>query len=852
MCRASLSNAVAASDLLTEADARERAARVSEVSYDVRLELQSGSEDYRGEVGLAFTLTGASEPLRLDLRAAALQRLTANGQPVPAACFDGSKVLLPAAVLREGPNRVEVTYRNAFSHSGNGFHRFVDPEDSREYLYTDFEPFFAHRMMPCFDQPDLKAVFRVTVAAPSGWTVIGNSAIRSAEPEGESVRHVLEPTPPIPTYLLFLAAGHFVAFEDEGAEIPARLYVREAMTRYVPVGELFGLVRAGLVFYQDYFGCAYPFSKYDQVFVPEMNLGAMENPGAVSVNEVFLFRREPTRRERERRAEVILHEMSHMWFGDLVTMRWWDGLWLNESFATYVSHVALAQATEFVEAFEDFLFSLKQWAYWQDQLPTTHPVAGRVPDTNVAASNFDGITYGKGAALLSQLAFFLGPEPFREGLRLYFEEHAWGNTELSDFFSALGRAASRDLSEWSRIHLETSGVNELVPCLEVIDGRVSACGLEQRPGNGDSRPRPQRLEVAAYTLTLDGELELRQVVPVTVGEGLTPVPGLQGVPEPAFVWANHGDHAYARVMLDPTSLGFALERMDRIRHGLTRRGVWLTLWEMMRDGRLAPSVYLEAFLRHTPLEPDMAIVQLLSRNLGRVLGEYLPEQHHELKAAVHELAWARLLAAPPATDAQKVWCELAADAAFTPAALTRLESLLDGRQTIPGLELDPERRWKMVVRLCSHGRLGCRDRIEAQLALDGSAIGQRQAFKARAALPDAETKGQAWARFTSDAGASLEELRAGMEGFHWPHQAALTSQFVAPFFQALPALRREREPELADAFAEHLFPKYLFEREVLQRTGAFIACNRELPEDVYKPLANAADELARALRLRAM
>ncbi len=850
MCRARLSTAVAASDFLTESDARTRAARVSEVSYDVRLELRAGAEDYRGEVGVDFSLEGAGESLRLDLRASALEQLTVNGRPVPAGCFDGARILLPPETLLEGPNRVEARYRNAFSHSGNGFHRFVDPEDSREYLYTDFEPFFAHRMMPCFDQPDLKAVFRVSVVAPVGWMVIGNNPAQSAEPEGDAVRHVLEPTPPIPTYLLFLAAGHFVAFEDEGADIPARLYVREAMTRYVQAGELFGLVRAGLVFFQDYFGCPYPFRKYDQVFVPEMNLGAMENPGAVSINEVFLFRREPTRRERERRAEVILHEMSHMWFGDLVTMRWWDGLWLNESFATYVSHVALAQATEFVDAFEDFLFSLKQWAYWQDQLPTTHPVAGRVPDTNVAASNFDGITYGKGAALLSQLAFFLGPDQFREGLRLYFERHAWGNTELSDFFDALGRAAGRDLSEWSRIHLETSGVNELAPVLELSGGRVAACKLEQLPGNGDRRVRPQRLEVALYTLTPDGELELRQVEPVTVDGGLTPVAGLEGAPAPAFLWANHGDHAYVRVMLDEASLRFALERMERIRDGLTRRGVWLTLWEMMREGRLAPRDYLEAFLRHAPREPDMAIVQLLARNIGRVLGEYLTDNHDALKACVHDLGWDRLLDAPPATDAQKVWCDLAADTAFVPAALARLEALLDGRQPIPGLELDPERRWKMVVRLCAYGRPGASERIQAQLALDGSAIGQRQAFKARTALPELESKQRAWERFTGDAAASLEELRAGMEGFHWPHQATLTSAFVDSFFEVIPVLRRQREPEVADAFAEHLFPRYLFERDVLQRTGAFIGSNRELPEDVYKPLANAADELARALRLR--
>ncbi|MBI4872612.1 MAG: aminopeptidase N, partial [Candidatus Riflebacteria bacterium] len=404
-----LAPAVAAAttvDLLTETEARARAAQVSDVSEDVTLTFTAGSRSFGGAAVLRFRLAGTGSALRLDFKGPAPKRLSVNGANLELPDHDGNRLLLPAAALRIGPNVVEVGYENPYDTSGVGVCHIVDPADGREYVYTDFEPFNAHRLLPCFDQPDLKARFRVTIEAPADWVAVANGPESARAPaSGGAVAHRFEPTPSLSTYLLFVGAGPYAVFSDPHCAVPSRLFARQSMKGHVDTRELFELIRHGLDFYREYFGMAYPFAKYDQLFLPEFNTSAMENPGAVTFNERFLFRHAPTTKERMERAEIVLHEMAHMWFGNLVTMRWWDGLWLNESFATYVGNLALARATRYKDAFEEFLTVQKSEAYRKDQLPTTHPVAGTVADTNAAFDSFDDITYGKGASLLKQLAF---------------------------------------------------------------------------------------------------------------------------------------------------------------------------------------------------------------------------------------------------------------------------------------------------------------------------------------------------------------------------------------------------------------------------------------------------------------
>jgi aminopeptidase N len=839
-------------DVLTESGARSRAARVSRVSYDLWIRLAEGSESYEGRARLRFDLAGAPAPLEIDFRSKGVRKLRVNGRDAGGGAASGVRLSLPAAELVRGPNTVEVEYTNAFDRSGTGVHRFVDPVDRREYVFTDFEPYYAHRWFPCFDQPDLKATFRLTVEAPRGWHVVSNGPATAASERGTRVTHEFRQTPPLPTYLMFLAAGRFAQFVDRRARIPSRIFARATMARHVDVQDIFDVTRRGLAFYERYFSTPYPFAKYDQLFVPEFASGAMENPGAVTFNERYLFRHRPSRLDRHNRANVILHEMAHMWFGDLVTMRWWDDLWLNESFATYMACVALAAATPYREAFDVFLQKQKARAYWQDQLPTTHPVSAPVPNTDTAFSNFDGITYGKGAACLKQLAFLVGEKAFREGLSDYFRRHAWGNTEIRDFFAALARAHGRDLSAWSAAHVESAGVNDLAVRLGLKDGNVSACTVEQSPDGATARLRPHRVELVAYTRP-KGAPGLTPVlrIPLSIEGSSTPVPGLIGAPAPAFVWPNAGDQAYARVFLDPGSVAFARHHLDELPDGLVRRGVWMTLWEMVRDAKLSPDDYLATFAAKAPLDGDATLVEGLFGNVKHALGRYVGDRMDEASGAIHDAARRRLERSSPGSDLQKAWFELSADTAVSPEALAWLEALLDGRIRPPaGISLDPEKRWQIVTRLSVRGRPRARERIEAERKRDPTDLGEKRALTAEAALPDPVVKEAVWTRVLEDRKTSIDQISAAMAGFHQPNQSALSRAFVARFFESIPRILSAGEQELNENYVESMFPAYVVDAAVLSRAQAYLKDNPGLSDDLRKPLVNAADELARTLRIR--
>ena len=843
---------VAPIDLLTQDDAWKRSQRVSEVELELALRFRAGAESFRGEARLSFNLSAERGDLRLDLKCERLERLLVNGRPVEARAREPFCVMLPAHALREGANLVELTYEAAYDRSGNGMHHFLDPVDGREYLYSNFEPFSAHRVLPCFDQPDLKIVMRLTVTSPVEWLAVTNTVEERNSIEGECVTRFFRETPRLSSYLLFLALGPYAMVEDRQARVPSRLFARQSMARYLDPDEIFELTRAGLEFFGDYYGVPYPFEKYDQLFVPEFNPGGMENPAAVTFHEMVLFRHEPSMRERGRRADVILHEMAHMWFGDLVTMRWWDGLWLNESFATFMAAHAQAKATRFDDAWEEFLTADKAWALWQDQLPTTHPIAGTAPDTDMAFANFDGITYGKGASVLKQLARFVGEESFQRGVQAYMRKYAWGNTDLPDFFQALGEAAGIDLTDWARLHIETAGVNTLQPHLDIADGKLRGLELEQLEGNGDRVLRPQRLEVALYHADADGALGKPLVLPVSVSGARTIVDAAAGLPAPVFVWANHEDHAYLRVLLDPASLDFARQHLERLPDSRTRRAVWLTLWEMVREGKLAPAAYLDTFLAKAPVEPSAKVQQGQFRNALTALNHYLTGSARESTLGrMNALAWQQAEASAAGGDAQKEWLDLAIDTSAEASSLGRLAGLLDGEGNLPGLEMHPERRWNMVVRLCAYGWLGASDRVATELLRDGTDLGRRQALRAETSLPDLARKESLWRRCLEDRRTSGSDLKVGLAGLHWPHQEALSRQFVERYFTAIQEVRATRDQEFANAFAEICFPANVHDFDVVRKLNAYIGAHPDLPGDLRKILLNLTDEMLRCLRLRA-
>ncbi len=560
------------------------------MAYTLEIELGAGRRTYGGTARLRFPVTGAGD-LFLDFRGGEVTRLIVNGRAVTPE-RPGHRIHLPGDLLR-ATTEVEVAYENEYDHGGDGFHHFTDPEDGEEYAYSNFEPFEAHRLFPCFDQPDLKGTYAVTVRAPADWAIIANAPARSVVPVGDGRReHLFAPTPPISSYLVAVIAGPFAGVHTRHRGTPLGIWTRRSLARFMDADEVFEVTRQGLDFFAALFDHPFPFAKYDQVFVPEFNSGAMENVGAVTFSEHYVYRDPPTATQRLMRAETALHELAHMWFGDLATMRWWDDLWLNESFATYVSNLALAEATRFDGAWRAFHADMKRWGYQADARSTTHPVSGVVPDTDATFYNFDGITYGKGASVIKQLVAEIGPEAFRAGLRTYFRRHAWGNATLADFLAALEEGAGRPLHDWSRRWLETASLNTIEATWTSRDGLVERLQLTQDAPEDHPTLRPHALELALVRAAGDGPAEV-DVVPARLEGAEAWIEAAAGRPAPDLVFPNHGDHGYARVLLDPASLAAVPRVLGQIDDPLLRQLLWGTLWEMIRSARYSSLAFLE-------------------------------------------------------------------------------------------------------------------------------------------------------------------------------------------------------------------------------------------------------------------
>ena len=836
---------------LTREESRRRATQVRNADYTLALSFDGTAPTYRGTATVEFDLVGSAEDLWLDF-GGKVQSVEVNGQRAPEAAPAGGRLPIPAARLKTGRNAVRVEYENAYDHDGAGCHRVTDTADGRAYVFTDFEPFNANRLYPSFDQPDVKGTYEWTISTPADWIAVTNGIEASAIAEGDRVVRRFGRTPRFSTYVSAVCAGPFAVWSDPEARIPSRILAPQSLAKYVNFAEVFEVTRKGFDFFEDYFGLPYAYGKYDQIFVPEFNWGAMENVACVVHSDKFVHRKVPTDRERLDRAVTILHEMAHMWFGDLVTMEWWDDLWLNESFATYMATLAASKATRFADAFDAFRLQEKRWAYWQDELPTTHPIAGAVPDTINAFTNFDGITYGKGASVLRQLAFFVGADAFRRGVSIYLARHAGGNARLEHFLAAIGEAAGRDLSSWSRLWLSTSGVNGLRPVLTTEGGVLTSFAIEQTPGNGDGVRRPHRLRVAAWEESAGGAVVLARVVDVEVDGASTPVPALVGTKAPAFLFANHDDQAYAKLYLDPASLRFATERLDRFDSTLARAEVWAALWAMVRDREAPPTAFTGLFLSKAGLETSDALVDAVLRNVKTLLNAYLPDRARaDFVRRAQELAWACVKGAPVGSDLQRTWLSILVATAEEPVALDRLADLLAGRERPPGLVLDVERRWELVTRLCAFAHPAAEGVLAAQRRTDVTDRGARAAFKAEVALPDAAAKARAWDRFTTDEVSRLDFLREGMGAFAWAHQRNLVRPFVARFFEGARTTAAARDLPYAQAYVQNLFPETVVEPDTAAAARAFLGANPALPAHLRRAILEKSSELERALAVRA-
>ncbi|GAA4950567.1 aminopeptidase N [Streptomonospora halophila] len=833
---------------LTREEARERARVLTVSSYTVELDLTGSDQTFESRTVVGFDCSEPGAETFIDLTAPSVSSVVLNGEELdPAEVFDGGRIKLRG--LRE-TNELRVLAEAAYMRTGEGLHRFVDPVDGRTYLYTQFETSDAQRMYACFDQPDLKAAFELTVFAPADFEVVSNSAPDVAgeaveDPAGPKSRWHFPATDPVSTYITALIAGPYHVVRDEHDGIPLGVYCRASLAEYLDADAILEVTKQGFDFYHGLFGLRYPFGKYDQLFVPEFNAGAMENAGAVTFLEDYVFRSRVTDARYERRAETILHEMAHMWFGDLVTMRWWDDLWLNESFATFASVYCQVNATKWPEAWTTFANVEKAWALRQDQLPSTHPIAADIPDMQAVEVNFDGITYAKGASVLKQLVAYVGEDAFFAGVRAYFAEHAWGNTVLADLLRHLEQASGRDLSTWSREWLETAGVNTMRAEFEVgPDGAFTSFAVRQEAAEEHPTLRSHRLAVGLYDRTDQGIVR-RERVELDVSGERTEVPELVGTTRPDLVLVNDDDLTFTKIRLDERSLRTVVEGAGEIAESLPRALSFSAAWDMTRDAEMAARDYVRLVVSGIGGVSDVMVVQSLLRQAVAALHNYTDPAWRErgfdlLAGRLRDL----LTSAEPGGDLQLAYANGFAEAAVGGEHLSLLQGLLDGAITVDGLTIDTDLRWTLLRRLVAAGRAGEKE-IAAELDLDPTATGERQAAGCRAAIPTPDAKARAWDRIRSGEMANAE-FRATLAGFTEPSQRELYRPYVDRYFDQLEPAWREWTGEFAQTFAEMAYPRHLVEEETIRRTEDCIEKQQPAPA-LRRLLVEGAAGVRRAL-----
>ncbi|TVT60078.1 aminopeptidase N [Amycolatopsis rhizosphaerae] len=848
---------------LTRDQAKQRAELLEVESYDIALDLTDGRggpgvKTFGSTTTIRFASARAGAGSWIDLVADRVRSATLNGRALDVSGYveDEGIVLPELAETNELVVEADCRYMN----TGEGLHRFVDPVDDAVYLYTQFETADAKRMFACFDQPDLKSVYRLTVTAPSDWKVVSNAKVASAEktPEG-ATRTVFEVSERISTYLVALIAGPYAEWHDQYVEstperelaIPLGIYCRASLAEHMDADRLFTETKQGFAFYHQAFATPYPFSKYDQLFVPEFNAGAMENAGAVTFLEDYVFRSRVTRYAYERRAETLLHEMAHMWFGDLVTMRWWDDLWLNESFATFASVLAQAEATEYKHAWTSFANIEKSWAYRQDQLPSTHPIAADIVDLEAVEVNFDGITYAKGASVLKQLVSYVGLDNFLAGLRVYFGKHAWGNATLADLLAALEEASGRDLSGWSAQWLETTGLNSLRPRFETgEDGRFTSFEVVQtgaKPGAGELRTH--RIAVGVYD-DENGSLVRVNRVELDVTGAVTPVPELTGAAAGKLVLVNDDDLTYCTMRLDPGSLTTLVDRIADITEPLPRTLCWSAVWEMTREAELKARDFLAIVSHGIQAETEVGVVQRLLLQAQTALNSYAqPSWAAEqgwpsFTARILELA----RAAEPGSDHQLAYVNSLTGAVLDEATLGVLAGWLDGSAPLPGLTVDADLRWRLLTALVAHGK-AAEAEIDAELARDDTATGRRQAETARALRPNAEAKAEAWRRAVYDDELPNALSNAVIAGFSHPGQKSLLAGYVGTYFEVIDEVWQRRSSERAQPTVLGLFPAWAVEQPTVEAADRWLS-DETRPAALRRLVSEGRAGIVRALAAR--
>ncbi|WP_426520971.1 aminopeptidase N [Diaminobutyricibacter sp. McL0618] len=815
---------------LTRVEAQERAALIRTYNYEVALDLTTGPETFRSTTTVRFGAADGASTF-IDAITRAVHSVTLNGVELdPATVSDGVRIQLDGLQVE---NELTVVADAIYTNTGEGLHRFVDPVDGEVYLYSQFEVPDSRRMFAVFEQPDLKATFQFTVTAPEHWQVVSNSP--TPEPvaaHAGTKTWTFAPSPVISSYITALIAGPYDAVRSEltsrdGRTIPLGVFARKSLAEFLDADYIFEKTREGFAFYEEKFDYAYPFEKYDQLFVPEFNAGAMENAGAVTFTETYVFRSKVTDAIKERRVVTILHELAHMWFGDLVTMKWWNDLWLNESFAEYASTLATAEATEWHEAWTTFAAMEKSWAYRQDQLPSTHPIVATINDLEDVQVNFDGITYAKGASVLKQLVAWVGQDDFLAGVSAYFKENAHGNTELRDLLVQLEAKSGRDLTDWSKKWLETAGVNTLRPELEVdADGVITAFSVLQSAAPDYPTIRPHRLAIGFYNL-VDGALVREHRIELDVDGERTDVAELVGLARPDLVLPNDDDLAYAKIRLDADSLAVAIEHLSKIASPLARSLVWGAVWDATRDAETKASDYVRLVLGNIASETESTTLRTTLNQLALAAGAYVaPERQKATTEEAASALWSLAEQAESGSDAQFQFVKFFAALASTDEQLAVVAALRDGSTKLDGLEVDTDLAWELLTALAAGGKAGTAE-IDAARAADNTANGAQSAAQAAASIPTLEGKQAAWdSVFGSDALPNTIVRFTGL-GFQRASDKNVLAAFIRPYFDALQGIWTSRSYKIAEYLVAGMYPAPLANIELRDATRAWLDANPE-------------------------
>jgi len=796
---------------ISQQQAQSRSERVSDVSYQLDFTL-TGESEFSGITNVNFTLSDTDSPLTLDLNQARVKSFTINGHKIYPR-YNGNYFTLNPGLLISGSNTIEVAYTRKHSTNGEGLHRFVDPIDEKVYLYSHFEPAAAQQMFALFDQPDLKASYQLTVTAPKEWVVVSAMKEQSITATGENNRWHFPASPRLSPYNFSLHAGPYHVWQDNSGKYPLRLFSRQSVAEQVTPEDWFTYTQQGLTFFDDYFGIPYPFNKYDQLLVPDFLYGAMENSAAVTFSETyFLHKNKMTLAQKQSLAGVIMHEMAHQWFGNLVTMKWWNGLWLNESFAAFMATLATAEATEFTHAWRSFYAKGKQKAYEQDSRVTTHPIEVPVPTAKNAFDNIDAITYQKGASVLVQLNHLLGAQVFKQGVQDYLKQHSYQNAELKDFITSLEGTAKRDLSTWSDEWLNHSGVNTIKAEYRCEANRITSFALMQFPAS-DRLPnlREQKVKLGLFT---KGRRELHRnvTVPVTYKGARTEINRLIGSRCPDLVYPNYQDWGYVKVILDDKSFETARQDLNMMKDPMLRSMLWQSLWDSVTSGALPLGKYLGTVFINLPHEQDYIILGQVLANLYRskaYLEQMLPIHQSYTDRVLKGLAQMSLRKTMVNTgnsDFQRRWFDAYIQFSRTPQTLEHLEQLIQGRASIRGLTLDQDTRWKIITQLNRYDQFGSRKLLEVEQKVDLSDSGKKAAIAALVSRPEASIKRQWLYRIEHDQSLAFSKLSTAMSHLYPKEQKMLSAATSEQRLANLTQIDERKAPVFMRSYARKLIP----------------------------------------------